>query len=200
MNVRCFLWGILLITVSSCIESDRIMHYEFKGFLIKFQAIHGGSVTQPLFVIDHYDNVFLKMQHNYPHQMRFFLQCSSASINVSLCGMLIVVGISWFRAFFIVSSRFWCKWNRSATCIASGNSSDIIFFCMVLFCIIRSCSLWFPVNWLPSSSASFLQILSYTGYHPSDMPSVFAVLPAADVCPLPDPGSVHALPAGFPAF
>ena len=27
MNVRCFLWGILLITVSSCIESDRIMHY-----------------------------------------------------------------------------------------------------------------------------------------------------------------------------
>ena len=36
----------------------------------------------------------LKIQHNYPHQMRFFLQCSSASINVSLCGMLIVVGIS----------------------------------------------------------------------------------------------------------
>ncbi len=27
MNVRCFLWGILFITVSSCIESDRIMHY-----------------------------------------------------------------------------------------------------------------------------------------------------------------------------
>lgn len=27
MNVRCFLWGILLIIVSSCIESDRIMHY-----------------------------------------------------------------------------------------------------------------------------------------------------------------------------
>ena len=41
-----------------------------------------------------FDNVFLKKQHNYPHQMRFFLQCSSASIDVSLCGILIVAGIS----------------------------------------------------------------------------------------------------------
>lgn len=29
--------------------------YEFKGFLIKFQAIHGGQITKPLFVIDHKD-------------------------------------------------------------------------------------------------------------------------------------------------
>ena len=27
LRVRGILWGILLITVSSCIESDRIMHY-----------------------------------------------------------------------------------------------------------------------------------------------------------------------------
>jgi hypothetical protein len=37
--------------------------YEFKGFLIKFQAIHGGSVTQPLFVIDHYDNYTFQMYY-----------------------------------------------------------------------------------------------------------------------------------------
>lgn len=41
-----------------------------------------------------FDNVFLKKQHNYPHQMPFFLQCSSASIDASLCGILIVAGIS----------------------------------------------------------------------------------------------------------
>ena len=41
-----------------------------------------------------FDNVFLKKQHNYPHQMQFFLQCSSASIDISLCGILIVAGIS----------------------------------------------------------------------------------------------------------
>lgn len=30
-------------------------HYELKGFMIRFQAIHGGQVTSPLFVIDHSD-------------------------------------------------------------------------------------------------------------------------------------------------
>lgn len=29
--------------------------YEFKGFMIKFQAIHGGAVSNPLFVLDHSD-------------------------------------------------------------------------------------------------------------------------------------------------
>lgn len=37
--------------------------YEFKGFLIKFQAIHGGTITQPLFVIDHYDNYTFQMYY-----------------------------------------------------------------------------------------------------------------------------------------
>lgn len=37
--------------------------YEFKGFLIKFQAIHGGAITQPLFVIDHYDNYTFQMYY-----------------------------------------------------------------------------------------------------------------------------------------
>lgn len=30
--------------------------YRLKGFLIKFQAIHGGFVTSPLFILDHKDN------------------------------------------------------------------------------------------------------------------------------------------------
>lgn len=29
--------------------------YDIKGFMIKFQAIHGGAITSPLFVIDHTD-------------------------------------------------------------------------------------------------------------------------------------------------
>lgn len=34
--------------------------YNFKGFMIKFQAIHGGAVTKPLFVINHFDAYTLK--------------------------------------------------------------------------------------------------------------------------------------------
>ncbi len=29
--------------------------YEFKGFYVKFQLIHGGNITKPLFIIDHRD-------------------------------------------------------------------------------------------------------------------------------------------------
>ena len=34
--------------------------YNFKGFLIKFQLVHGGKITKPLFVIDHRDNYTLQ--------------------------------------------------------------------------------------------------------------------------------------------
>jgi len=34
--------------------------YELKGFMIKFQAIHGGDITTPLFVIDHSDSYSIK--------------------------------------------------------------------------------------------------------------------------------------------
>lgn len=37
--------------------------YEFKGFLVKFQAIHGGEITQPLFVINHHDNYTFQMYY-----------------------------------------------------------------------------------------------------------------------------------------
>lgn len=35
--------------------------YQIKGFMVKFQAIHGGEVTSPLFVIDHADKYSLQM-------------------------------------------------------------------------------------------------------------------------------------------
>lgn len=35
--------------------------YNLKGFLIKFQAIHGGQITAPLFVVDHSDKFSIQM-------------------------------------------------------------------------------------------------------------------------------------------
>lgn len=38
--------------------------YGFKGFLIKFQLVHGGEITRPLFVIDHRDKFTVIQYHN----------------------------------------------------------------------------------------------------------------------------------------
>lgn len=35
--------------------------YNIKGFMIKFQAIHGGKITSPLFVVDHSDKFTIQM-------------------------------------------------------------------------------------------------------------------------------------------
>ena len=43
--------------------------YELKGFLIKFQAIHGGQVTTPLFVIDHKDIYTIQRYVNISNNM-----------------------------------------------------------------------------------------------------------------------------------
>ena len=37
--------------------------YGFKGFLVKFQLIHGGAITRPLFVIDHRDAFTIQKYH-----------------------------------------------------------------------------------------------------------------------------------------
>lgn len=37
--------------------------YGFKGFLIKFQLIHGGNITRPLFIIDHRDKFTIQKYH-----------------------------------------------------------------------------------------------------------------------------------------
>lgn len=37
--------------------------YGFKGFLVKFQLIHGGAITRPLFIIDHRDKFTIQKYH-----------------------------------------------------------------------------------------------------------------------------------------
>lgn len=37
--------------------------YSFKGFLVRFQAIHGGEISTPLFIIDHTDNYTCQMYY-----------------------------------------------------------------------------------------------------------------------------------------
>ena len=43
--------------------------FELKGFLIKFQAIHGGQVTSPLFVLDHKDMFTIQRYVNISNSM-----------------------------------------------------------------------------------------------------------------------------------
>lgn len=37
--------------------------YGFKGFLVKFQLVHGGTITHPLFIIDHRDKYTIQRYH-----------------------------------------------------------------------------------------------------------------------------------------
>ena len=37
--------------------------YEFKGFLVKFQLVHGGKITKPLFILDHRDKFTILQYH-----------------------------------------------------------------------------------------------------------------------------------------
>lgn len=43
--------------------------YELKGFMIKFQAIHGGDITTPLFVLDHSDSYSIQKYVQISHSM-----------------------------------------------------------------------------------------------------------------------------------
>lgn len=47
--------------------------YELKGFMVKFQAIHGGDITSPLFVIDHSDRFSIQK----------YIQISTSMINAA---------------------------------------------------------------------------------------------------------------------
>ena len=47
--------------------------YELKGFMVKFQAIHGGDITSPLFVIDHSDRFSIQK----------YIQVSTSMINAA---------------------------------------------------------------------------------------------------------------------
>lgn len=43
--------------------------YELKGFMVKFQAIHGGYITSPLFILDHKDNFTIQRYVNLSNSM-----------------------------------------------------------------------------------------------------------------------------------
>ena len=56
--------GIILNNSEEYIVKDIIDYvdptYNFKGFYIKFQQVHGGMVTRPIFIIDHRDENTIK--------------------------------------------------------------------------------------------------------------------------------------------
>lgn len=43
--------------------------YEFKGFMVKFQAIHGGRITNPIFVLDHKDAYSVQKYHKIAEEL-----------------------------------------------------------------------------------------------------------------------------------
>lgn len=43
--------------------------YGFKGFLVRFQLVHGGTITKPLFVIDHKDKFTINMYHKVLNEL-----------------------------------------------------------------------------------------------------------------------------------
>lgn len=50
--------------------------YGFKGFMVKFQAIHGGGITKPLFVIDHRDAYTF---NTYCQELNYLVETAKAA-------------------------------------------------------------------------------------------------------------------------
>ena len=57
--------------------------YGFKGFLVKFQLVHGGIITQPLFVIDHRDKFTVLQYHKTITELIDVARKSSGAVRVS---------------------------------------------------------------------------------------------------------------------
>ena len=43
--------------------------YNIRGFLVKFQAIYGGAISSPLFVVDHSDNYSIQMYYKLSNEL-----------------------------------------------------------------------------------------------------------------------------------
>lgn len=56
--------------------------YKFKGFLIRFQLIHGGKITTPLFVLDHRDRYTITRYHKVLNELKQSAQCASGGTRV----------------------------------------------------------------------------------------------------------------------
>ena len=57
--------------------------YGFKGFLIKFQLVHGGNITKPLFVIDHRDKFTVLQYHKTITNLINTARKSSGSVRIA---------------------------------------------------------------------------------------------------------------------
>ena len=57
--------------------------YGFKGFLIKFQLVHGGNITKPLFVIDHRDKFTVLQYHKTITNLINTARKSSGSVRIT---------------------------------------------------------------------------------------------------------------------
>jgi hypothetical protein len=57
--------------------------YGFKGFLVKFQLVHGGTITKPLFVIDHRDKFTVLQYHKTISNLIDTARKSSGAVRVA---------------------------------------------------------------------------------------------------------------------
>ena len=57
--------------------------YGFKGFLVKFQLIHGGAITRPLFVIDHRDAFTIQKYHKTITDLINSAKCANGGTRVA---------------------------------------------------------------------------------------------------------------------
>lgn len=57
--------------------------YGFKGFLVKFQLIHGGTITCPLFVIDHRDVFTIQKYHKTITDLINSAKCANGGTRVA---------------------------------------------------------------------------------------------------------------------
>lgn len=57
--------------------------YKIKGFMVKFQAIHGGHITSPLFILDHTDNFSLQCYYKISNDLINSAKSASSSTRAS---------------------------------------------------------------------------------------------------------------------
>lgn len=57
--------------------------YGFKGFLVKFQLVHGGTITKPLFIIDHRDKYTVLQYHKTISSLIDVARKSSGAVRVA---------------------------------------------------------------------------------------------------------------------
>lgn len=57
--------------------------YGFKGFLVKFQLVHGGTITKPLFIIDHRDKFTVLQYHKTISNLIDIARKSSGAVRVA---------------------------------------------------------------------------------------------------------------------